>query len=418
MKLLKRISTKSSLIGIILFGLIIRLLVVFIFPIDFRLQKDALEYLTVAVNLVDFNIFGVDPNVPYAKFPPGYPLLVSAIFDVFGKKLIAVRLIQVLFSLSSIWMVYQIGRQISKPKISLFSSFLFALYPPFVFNVIFYLTETLFILVVLIFWYFYIQWIKKRTIRTAILAGSSFAIALLVKETLIAFPLILPLLLVGKKGDNKKTISQIIIFAMTTLFFVSPWLIRNYIQFDNLFFTSRTSAIKYKITESGFLSDEFEPWYSKSNSPIEESDPLSYYYQEFGRTTDLWDFSFFINSPQTYVILIFNRLIEFWLHPNGLFSLPDIYLLRSGYQLFHILLLGLAFAQLMSDIRRNDLISISVILLLIYLTIVGVIFRRPNPRYNMPFLSILMCYAAIGGIRLFSWIKTGFLNEKNQKNLL
>ncbi len=413
MKVLLRNSTEHRKFIIILFiGLLSRLLIITIFPIDYRLQNDALEYITVAENMCDYGTFGTEADVPYAKFPPGYPLLICGVFTVFGKSLLMIRIIQTIISVVSIGMIFLITKKVASTKISLMSAFLFAIFPPFIGNVVLYLTETLYILIILIFWYYFIKFVQETNLRNAIFSGLAFGTTLLVKETLIVFPLLLPFIFFFKKIDLKKDIHLLFVFIISGLIVISPWIIRNYLRFNKIFFTSRTSAIQVKITDTGYLSDEFEDWSEERDSSIDQSDELYDYYLKYGRTSDLWDLSLLIKSPGIYLRYIFNRLIEFWFHPNGLESLPDIGFVQLGYRLFHCLFLLLAIYQILVNLWRGDVVSASVLCILIYITVVGVIFRRPNPRYNMPFLSLLISYTVMGGFCIMQRLKIVASNMK------
>jgi len=137
---------------------------------------------------------------------------------------------------------------------------------------------------------------------------------------------------------------------------------------------------------------------------VNESSEKYDYYQQYGRTSDLRHPSFALHNPGTYVRYLFNRLVEFWLHPSGLWSLPDVFVVRAGYIAVHIGMLGLALWQMITNLRQRDAVTGGLALVLLYMTAVGVFFRRPNPRYNLPFLPIIFVFAAAGALELFQKI--------------
>jgi hypothetical protein len=89
------------------------------------------------------------------------------------------------------------------------------------------------------------------------------------------------------------------------------------------------------------------------------------------------------------------------MHPNGLWSLPEVFIIRAGYIAAHVGMIGLAVWQFIINVRRRDAVTGGLVMLLMYVTVVGSFFSRPNPRYNLPFLPILFIFTARGALALF-----------------
>jgi hypothetical protein len=61
-------------------------------------------------------------------------------------------------------------------------------------------------------------------------------------------------------------------------------------------------------------------------------------------------------------------------------------------------MLGVALWQMIVNVRARDAVTGGLVLMLVYVTAVGVLLRRPNPRYNLPFLPIVFIFTAKGAL--------------------
>lgn len=106
------------------------------------------------------------------------------------------------------------------------------------------------------------------------------------------------------------------------------------------------------------------------------------------------------HEPSTYLRQLFNRLVEFWLHPNGLQSLPRNLFVRGLYIAVHICLLSLAGLGLVPELVKRNVAAGNLALLLMYITGTALFFAAPNPRYTLPFLPIVFIFTARGVLAL------------------
>jgi 4-amino-4-deoxy-L-arabinose transferase-like glycosyltransferase len=394
-------NRRVILVGLLITALLLRLVAALILPNSFHYRADAVEYVSAAENVLNHGIYGEHEGIPYAIVPPGYPLFVAAVLAMTNRSFLVLRLAQALLGVLAVWFTYLAGKSAFSSRTGLVAGLICTVYPPFVAYVVPYLTEALYIPLFALYLVFLVRSLQKPSIKHAALAGVGFSLAMLTKETLIAFPLALPLAFWWAEFSVRKAIQYVLVFAAVTLLVLSPWLVRNYATFGSPFYTSRTAYIRYDLTGTGYLAPRFEDEVAEREAPVSESDDKYEYYQRYGRTSDLWKPSFFLNQPGTYLRYLFNRLVEFWLHPNGLWSLPGIFVIRAGYVAAHVGMLGLAVWQMIVGLRQRDAVAGGLVLLLVYVTVVGVFLRRPNPRYNLPFLPILFIFTARGALALF-----------------
>jgi 4-amino-4-deoxy-L-arabinose transferase-like glycosyltransferase len=398
--------------GVLAIAFLLRLAVALALPIEFGNRADTEEYLAVADNLLTNGVFGEQKGVPYAVIPPGYPLLIAGVFAVSGdNNLYALRVVQALLGVLIIWQTYVIGRESLSSYVGLGAATIMALYPPWLLYTNFLLTESLYTLFALGFILYLVRSLKAPTAKNVALAAVWYALALLTRETLIALPLLLPLLCWWANLPLRQWLRNGFLFAVTVLIVISPWLARNALTFGYAFYTERTNAIRFQLSGSGYLSSRFEKWVEERDKSPEESlssKNLEESYQRFGRTSDMRRLSFALSDPVTYIRYLFNRYVEFWLHPNGLEALPNSLPIRALYVAVHLVLIALASWQIIAYLREHHIATGSLVLVLLYLTIVITFFRRPLPRYNLPFLPIVFVFSASGA----SWLLKHLLPQK------
>ncbi len=390
---------KRWLWGILLLAAALRIGLALAVPDSFGMRADAEEYIGVARNWLQTGVFGEDAGIPYAVIPPAYPAFLAAIFAVTGSSLLAVRLVQAVLGVAVVWLVYATARQLFSPRVGLWAAGLAAVYPPLALYVTFYLTETLYTFWALLFIYGFVRWQAAPQTRYAVVSAVGFALALLTRETLVVLPLAFPFLFWWGRLNWRAGGRFLLIFGGATLLLIAPWLLRNALTFDAFFFTERTDALRYEWTGEGYLSPEFQEWVQSNEAPLTEEQRHFAYLRYYGRAVDMRDPAFLLAQPRQYVTFLGRRLVEFWLHPVGLESLPENLLLRAAYIALHALLVGLsAFEMGRLGRRRNAGIAL-LALCLLYITLIGLFLRRPLPRYTLPFTPLLFLYAAQAGDR-------------------
>jgi len=385
---------RAILVAVLVLAFALRLAAALIIPIDYRLRDDALEYVADARHLLELGVFGEEPGVPYATIPPGYPLFIAGVFALTDESLMAVRLVQVMLGTLIVGLIYLIGCEATSKRTSLLGALVGAVYPIWIIWPALFLTETLYTVLLLAFYWVLVRSIKVATAKRALCSGAIFGLALLTREVLFAFPLMLPIALWWSGVPWRQAGRYVLLFAVATLLVLSPWLARNYRTFGQAFYTERTDAIRYQLTGSGYLAPRYEYLADEEAAP-----PLpksAEHYERFGSSSDMMRITNLFADPMTYLRRLVNRLVEFWLHPNGLEALPGNFFIRAVYIVLHVGMLGLAGVGIFTYLKRRDIVVGGFALLLIYATGSSLFFTNPNPRYTLPFLSLVFILAAMG----------------------
>ena len=402
--------TRTALIGLLVLALVLRLTAALIIPLDYRLRADAVEYVTDARNLLTLGVFGEEPGIPYATIPPAYPLFIAGIFAVTNQSLLAVRLVQVALGTLMVWLTYLTGREIASRRIGLLGAFISAVYPVWVLWPALFLTETLYTVLLLTFVWCLVRSMKTCTTKYAVITGVTFGLTLLTREVLLVFPVLLPVALWWSCIPWQRAWRYLLLFAVVTLLMLSPWLARNYHTFGQVFYTERTAAIRYQLTGSGYLAPRYAHLADEDVPPPAKKSPE--YYERYGKASDMTSIKQAFTDPVTYLRRLGNRLVEFWLHPNGLESLPGNLIIRAVYIALHISMLGMAIVGMVAGLQRRDVATGVVTLLLVYITGACLFFTGPNPRYTLPFLPIVFIFTAWGTLKIVE----RFMRKHSQQN--
>ncbi len=389
---------RLALAGGLILAFSLRLAAVLNMPLDYRLESDAVRHVTTAQHLLTWGEFSYEAGAPYALIPPGYPLFVAAVLALTNQSLLAVRLAQAVLGTSLVWLTYLVGREAGSRQVGLGSALLCAVYPVWIVWPALFLTETLYTVFLLAFVWYLLRSLKEPTAANAALTGATFGLALLTREVLLFFPLLLPLACWRARLPWRRAARYLLAFVLVALAVIAPWLVRNYLTFGQVFFTERTEALRYRLTGSGYLSARYASL-AGGDSFEQIIDQATQRRNELYGTSGEWlSIRALLSRPGIFLRHLANRFAELWLHANGLESLPDSPALRAAYTALHVALLGLAGAGVFAGLKRRNLAAGVIGLLLVYASGVLLFFRGPIPRYTLPFLPLVFALAALGAV--------------------
>lgn len=222
-------ASLRPLLGIMLAGVLVRLVLWFWFQGQSPHIWDEQDYNTLAVNLVQDGEFAFTPGALTSLRPPLYPALVAGVYQLFGlENYQAVRLLQAILSLGTVVLVYRLGRELFEPRVALWAAGLCCFYPSLLgFNNLL-LTEVLFTLLLCAACYAVVLHLKRGTLLTALAAGALIGLAALTRSVVWLLPpvLILFLLVLGKGGFVRRLAGAAVLVAAFVVT-IAPWAVRN-----------------------------------------------------------------------------------------------------------------------------------------------------------------------------------------------
>ena len=115
------------------------------------LEKDALEYNVLAVNILNYHQFSYTENGPPNSFrTPGYPFYLAAVYFIFGQAPWVVLLTQIFIDTFSCIILYFLFLRIFNIKIALIASLFYALDPFLILHTSTLLSDILFVFLLIL----------------------------------------------------------------------------------------------------------------------------------------------------------------------------------------------------------------------------------------------------------------------------
>ncbi|GEM_PF-1859532 len=413
--------SKHAYILLILAGaLTARVAFVSIKPVK-TIEKDALHYDDIAVNLLNGNGFSLsDKNLlpgdrtpgggprPTARRPILYPLMLSGIYAVFGRNFLAVGIIQAVIGTITCLFIYIISLSaFEERRQALFSALFSALYLPFIRFTGAVITETLFLLLIVLSFYFMHRALMERgigwKIGAGILAGASF----LCRPTAVGLPLIFAGMLVWRERKlRRKAAAGIAIYSTAFLLLYIPWVARNYYVFD---------AFVPGFTSSGYnlFLGSYPPARAKPNIPLEaHPDYLKRRLEGKGEIESNRIFTEAAlenirNHPLGYARLIVVKLVAGWFNIRS----DSVWVPTARSAALNGTLILLAIAGAFWGCKRNRFNTVFILSPIFYFTIFHMLVVS-STRYNLPSYPFAIILASLALERFFQ--RVGFGTRKPQ----
>jgi 4-amino-4-deoxy-L-arabinose transferase-like glycosyltransferase len=173
----------------------------------------------------------IKADAPQSYFSYSISFYLGTIYTIFGYQPLIARLITGLLSTGLVLMIFLVAREFFDERVALISSAIAAGYAYLIFYGVTLLTETPFMLALLIAIYVALKLKEKPTLRLWVLLGLSLAVTVLLRMAVIAF---VPLLLlwVAFEIDRRSQLKMLLIPAGLIVLAILPFTIRNYLLWD------------------------------------------------------------------------------------------------------------------------------------------------------------------------------------------
>jgi 4-amino-4-deoxy-L-arabinose transferase-like glycosyltransferase len=289
--LLRKLLQKHLLLIIVILALVIRFGASFLLTdLDAEPWHDPRLYVEIGWNLVSGNGFSVNGEMPAARRPPGYPLLLMGVFSIFGKSLVAARVINILMSSLTAGLVYLLGYRLFNRSVGIISALISAFHPVFIryslrlYPGTFYTLLVSTILLVLI-----TMREHPDSLKFKLTCGVLLGVAVLTRSELLFF---VPLLLVWALLTYRRIYTALrafVIIVVPVTVIVTPWVVRNYAVFGVPMTSSGLGRTIWGVYNPETFSDLnlMGGWYppelgirSVSDVPQEAQDPAYRYLPE------------------------------------------------------------------------------------------------------------------------------------------
>ena len=227
--------------------------------------NDPYTYNQLAINIIKYGSFTYAEGLPPISLrTPGYPLFIALIYSLFGINPIIVVFIQIFLDGTIVILIYLIAKNFLKPSLSILSSFLYAIEPhASIFSLSMY-SDTFFVFILLLFANFFIKYLYTEQNKLLVFSSVLLALSNLIKPSGLFTPLIiLAILFLKYRGKYKLFLYKSALFIISFIITLSPWLIRNYIEFNKIFLSTSgeynllaLNIAPIKMSETNLPQDE------------------------------------------------------------------------------------------------------------------------------------------------------------------
>ncbi|MCM8815551.1 MAG: glycosyltransferase family 39 protein, partial [Candidatus Omnitrophica bacterium] len=370
---------------ILVIALILRACFVFYLKDHFYFD-DEYEYWKMVANFISGEGLIAGENLK-AYRPPLYPLFLAMLVEA-GFGITGIRIVQSVISAMSCVVIFFLSRKIFNEKIAVMASFISCIYPFFIFYSGFLLTETLFVILVLLSVYAFIRLTEPDASNyygwfAGVITGS----AGLCRPTIeLFFPFFLLFVLFSKSTQVKKRLIKSMFACIGFIFILSPWIIRNYIVIGK--FVPGT-------TMGGAV-------FWEGNNPYSEGGPCRYFpegvwqIEEAKRDQVFYRLTFecIKENPQRFIWLVGRKFLRFWnVVPNASEYRGNLYRFISVAS-FGLLL---PFFVLGMVVFPHNTGSVLLMGLIAFFTLFHMIFLA-SIRYRLaiePFVIMFACYGLL-----------------------
>jgi len=184
----------------------------------------------------------------YGYYPPLYDIVASGFFKLLGASAFSGRLTSVVFSLLSVWIVFEFANRIYGPKTALVASIVLGVTPGF-----FWLSRAAMLETALIFFfsgalYFFFSWLRLSQKKALILCGIAVGVGFLAKyQILVAGIVMLTAIVLLGRDKIRVRFSKFLVLPVIAVLVIIPWVFVLY-EINGL---EKLGELLYVIQEGG-----------------------------------------------------------------------------------------------------------------------------------------------------------------------
>lgn len=388
---------KAWMLLILTAALALRLFVLFTEGDRMFLGTDDDNYRESAEILLDTGVLTYGGwKEPTVFIMPGYPILLAGIFSLVGStSWLAVRVFQVLLSLTQVWFGARLGFHLGGRSTGLLTAALLALYPPNLTAPSFLLTEVTFTCALLAALLSFLKAEEMGRVKWFALTGLALGLATYFRPTSGLLPVVFAGYLLIRRYPLRKIIYGTLIMGMIVAACLSPWITRNYILYREFipFTVSGGNPFLRGTYINGEINEKF-PWIKGDRSLSDRAQ------MEYGKERVVKGFQ---NDFGGYLYwYTVGKFTDLWAAPYYYKELT--YLPAQQVNLVHRIILGAGLGGLVIGLwqfKRAALLFLSIIA---YFTFVHLVYLS-GPRYSYPVVQLVIILgayfvaAAAGAIR-------------------
>jgi hypothetical protein len=341
------------------------------------------------------------PSGPTAWITPAYPILLAAVFKIFGvytlAASVAIRCIDAIFSGLTCFPLFYLGNRLFGKTVGITASWLWAILPAAIFFSIIWVWDTSLsaLLLITCLWACYAL-DERNEPRTWAGFGTLWGLAILVNAAILSvLPgcLLFALSRARHRGANYLKLGSLALAFVAVA--VSPWVIRNLIVFHGQVTVRSNFGLELWLGNNPDVPISSSPWLHPNDAPKEKQEFLRVGEVAYMREKKLQAFHFIATHPADTLRFQYHRVLLTWTGFED--SLADVWplakpLLRAelalNYLLPLLMLCGLLLAQ-----RNSPALSLPLLNVIVFFPAIYYICHT-NARYRHPIDTVIILLSA------------------------
>lgn len=191
---------------------------------------------------------------PSAFYEPLYVMFSAFSYWATGDRFFYWRLALALMSAFTCILVFHISRRIFNENTGYIAAVVCALYPYFIFYTAFLMSETFIIFFLALSVLYYFRLMDKPSLSGGMVFGAVLGLAFLTRSIIIGLAPVLLLLLIIE--SPRKLIKPVISALLTFIVVVSPWVMRNYLVFDEFILLSTRGGYNIWLRNNPYVYED------------------------------------------------------------------------------------------------------------------------------------------------------------------
>ena len=363
--------------------------------------QDQVSYDALARSLLDGrgysfteNWYPFTPaNTPTSHWSFLYPLYLAGVYALTGYHPLAARLLQAGVSgVLLCFLVYKIGSRVANKETGLVSAGLAAVYGYFIYYNAALMTETFFIVLVLLSLYLSLELKEKPTLKRWIGLGFTLGLACLLRQTVLLFvPFLLLWLFLELKARGIRWLYLALPITMILLM-VIPWTTRNYLVYREFLLLNSNAGYALFASNNPNLGTD---WNNENVVVPIPGELKGQNEAELDRALTKKGLGYIFADPERYLWLTLDKTLEFfWFWPsNDSSRISNLNRVLS----FGLYLPFMLFGLYLSFSRWR---SFSVLYLFIFIHTAIHLLSWPAPRYRLAVDAVSMVFAGMALLEL------------------
>ena len=350
-------------------------------------------------------------NTPTAHWSFLYPLYLAGVYATTGYHPLVARLLQGAIGGALLcWLVYKIGRRVANEETGLVGAGLTAVYGYFIYYNVALMTETFFIVLVLLTLHLSLEIKENPALIRWVALGLSIGLAGLLRQTVLLF---VPFLLFWLFLELRPRGIRWWYFALSLLIIVmliTPWSLRNYRVYNEFLLLNSNAGYALFASNNPNLGTDWNNDRVVVPVPPELEGKNE---AQLDRALTRRGVDFILADPQRYLQLTLDKTLEFfWFWPSSDSSrISNLNRVLSFGLYLPFMLMGL---YLSLSRWRNFVVL--YLFILIHTTIH--LLSWPAPRYRLTVDAVSMVFAALAVLELArqlkSWRRRNLLSDNVQ----